>query len=56
MKRSKISKLWLAVPVLVLALVMSTGCVYIGGDFADWLPTPEVEESPSWQLGGVFLN
>ena len=46
MKRLKINKFWLIIPALVLALVMSTGCIYLGGDFADWLPTPEVEELP----------
>jgi serine protease Do len=46
MGRLKINKFWLIIPALVFALVMSSGCLYIGGDFPDWLPTPEIEETP----------
>jgi serine protease Do len=46
MGRLKINKFWLIIPVLVFALVTSSGCLYIGGDLTDWLPTPGVEETP----------
>jgi len=45
MKRLNIKYLLISL-VLFVPLVLGTGCIYLGGDFVDLLPQPEVAETP----------